>query len=99
MAVIRVIYRWHVDADRHVDFARWWHEGTLRIRAAQPGSLGSTLCCSDADPDVYIGIARWRSRQDVEAFWTVSGSVSFDGAELESVELLDELDNLSVEDA
>lgn len=93
----RVIYRWRVEPELQAEFASWWHEGTLRIRASQPGALGSTLCRSTEEPDCFIGIARWASRDHLEAFWKQAGTVEFRGATMESVEVLDELDHLTVE--
>ena len=94
--MIRVVYRWRVERGREEDFATWWHDGTIRIRQSQPGSLGSTLCRSTKDSEVFVGIARWQNRQDVEAFWGQASDVGFDGAVLESVEVMEELDDLGV---
>lgn len=99
MGVIRVIYRWRVEPERQAEFAIWWHEGTLRIRASEPGAMGSTLCRSTEDPDCFVGIARWVSRDHVEAFWerTGIGALEFRGTTTESIEILEELDHLTVD--
>jgi heme-degrading monooxygenase HmoA len=94
--VIRVVYRWHVEAATESAFVAWWHEGTLGIRASQPGAMGSTLCRSIKDPGQLVGIARWESRAHLEAFWGGAGAVEFPGATLEDVEIFDELDHLTM---
>ena len=93
--MIRVIYRWNVDADRRGDFATWWHEGTLRIRSSRPGALGSTLLAPTTDEPHLVAVARWRSREDLESFWADPGGSEFPGAALVSVEIYDELDDLT----
>jgi heme-degrading monooxygenase HmoA len=91
-----VIYRWRVDRERHADFATWWHDGTIRIRSSRPGALGSTLLAPTGDDDHLVAIARWRSKDDLDSFWADPGGSAFAGAELESVEILEELDDLSL---
>lgn len=95
--MIRVIYRWRVETERQADFAAWWHEGTLQIRASQPGAMGSTLCRSAEDPYCLVGLARWESRGHLEAFWRQAGTVEFEGATMEFTEIFDELDHLTAE--
>jgi heme-degrading monooxygenase HmoA len=97
--VIRVIYRWRVGRERHAAFVTWWHDGTLDIRASQPGSLGSTLCRSPDDPELLIGVARWADRRSLEAFWARAGGAQFPGATLESAQILEEVDHLTEERA
>jgi heme-degrading monooxygenase HmoA len=94
--MIRVLYRWRVASNRRSDFERWWHEGTLWIRSAHSGALGSTLLAPAADDAHVVAVARWRSQGDLEAFWADPGGREFDGAELEVVELFEELDDLTV---
>jgi heme-degrading monooxygenase HmoA len=91
---IRVLYRWRVDTYRRDDFVDWWHEGTLRIRSTRRGALGSTLLAPTNDESHFVAIARWRSRQDLEAFWTDPGGAAFDGAELVSTDVFEEVDDL-----
>jgi hypothetical protein len=95
---IRVIYRWRVDRHRWDDFATWWHERTLRIRASYPGALGSALCQPAQDDEHLVGIARWKSEDDLVRFWgDNAGDPGFAGATLESTEILAEMDNLTEE--
>jgi len=94
--MIRVLYRWRVDEKRQEQFARWWHEGTLRIRDGNPGALGSTLCRSTSDQALIVGIARWESRSHLQRFWERTGKVEFPGATMEAIEILDELDDLTI---
>jgi len=96
--MIRAIYRWRVPAESQDDFASWWHEGTVRIRSSKPGARGSTLLTSDFDRDHYVAIARWVSLEALTAFWNGPGGVQFEGAELVSVEVLEEIDHLTVEE-
>ena len=99
--MIRVVYRWAVAPGAEADFRRWWHDGTLAIRRDRAGALGSALLRSQDDACSLVGVARWRSKADLEAFWTVAGapggrSRAFPRAELTSVEVLDELDDLEI---
>jgi hypothetical protein len=91
-----VIYRWRVDPDRRGEFAAWWHEGTLRIRSTRRGALGSTLLAPSNDVSHFTAIARWRSREDLEAFWADPGGPPFAGAELVSTETFEEVDDLTL---
>jgi heme-degrading monooxygenase HmoA len=95
--MIRVIYRWRVDPDRREEFAAWWHEGTLRIRSTRRGALGSTLLAPNNDVLHFVAVARWRSWEDLEAFWAVAGGSPFDGAELISTEVFEEVDDLTLQ--
>ncbi len=95
--MIRVIYRWRVDDHCRTDFAAWWHEGTLRIRATQPGAMGSTLLRTADDDDHLIGIARWQSKAQLTSFWQRMSPLEFPGAVLESLEVLEEIDHLTIE--
>jgi hypothetical protein len=92
-----VIYRWRVDPARRDEFAAWWHEGTLRIRSTRPGALGSTLLAPSNDALHFAAIARWRSREDLKAFWANPGGTPFDGAELVSTETFEEVDDLTLQ--
>ncbi len=95
--MIRVIYRWRIEADRTADFAGWWHDGTLRIRATQPGAMGSTLLRPTDDEDCLIGIARWQTREQLSSFWERMSPLEFPGAILLSLEVLEEVDHLTLE--
>lgn len=95
--LIRVIYRWRLGPEHREAFKAWWHEGTVRIRATHEGALGSTLMVP-LDGDSYmVAVARWQSRDALERFWANPGGVPFDGAVLESAEILDEVDDLTIE--
>lgn len=94
--MIRVLYRWRVERDRRAEFESWWHLGTLRIRSIHGGAMGSTLLAPTADDEHLVAVARWRSREDLEAFWADPGGAPFLGAELEAVEMFEELDDLVV---
>lgn len=96
--MIRAIYRWRVPPERQDDFVSWWHEGTLRIRSSKPGARGSTLLRMDSDRNHCVAIARWESLEALTVFWDDPGGVQFEGAELVSVEILQEIDHLTVED-
>jgi hypothetical protein len=43
-----------------------------------------------------VAIARWRSRESLEAFWASPNGPPFDGAELVSADVFDEIDDLTV---
>jgi quinol monooxygenase YgiN len=94
--VIRVLYRWRVAPDRRAAFARWWHEGTLGIRANEADALGSTLLDPDGDEDHLVAIARWRTREALEAFWAKTAGPPFEGAVLEPPQIFEELDDLTL---
>lgn len=95
MVVIRVVYRWRVDSGRREAFAKWWHDGTLTIRETRQGALGSTLLAPEKDPSHMVAIARWESKADLQAFWAEPRGTGFDGAELVSAEVFEEVDDLT----
>ena len=45
-----------------------------------------------------MAIARWESLEALTAFWVDPGGVQFEGAELVFVEVLEEIDHLTVEE-
>jgi heme-degrading monooxygenase HmoA len=94
--MVRVLYRWRIEDGRRDAFVEWWHQGTTEIRGNWPGAMGSTLMSDPSDPHHIAAIARWRSRDDVDAFWTAAANQLFEGAHLESIEVFDELDDLTV---
>lgn len=94
--MIRVLYRWTVEPDAQAGFREWWHAGTMRIRAEYPGAMGSTLLENQEDANLFVGVARWASVEALMLFREKVGSLRFDGAELVSVELFEELDDLTI---
>ena len=94
---IRVIYRWRLGPEHRGAFKDWWHEGTLRIRASYDGALGSTLMFPIDDESQIVAIARWRCRADLERFWASPGGTPFDHAVMESAEIFDEVDDLTIQ--
>jgi hypothetical protein len=94
--VIRVIYRWHVEADSEDSFLHWWHEGTLAIRRDRAGALGSTLLRSHDGTSSFTAVARWQSRAELESFWAASTAQAVPGVELAAVEIFDEIDDLEL---
>jgi heme-degrading monooxygenase HmoA len=97
--VIRVIYRWTVDPAETETFIDAWRAATERIRAGQPGAMGSTLLRPSDTENRFVAVARWQRRENVEAFWA-QGSASARpllGGTLESVELLEEIEHMTLE--
>jgi hypothetical protein len=45
-----------------------------------------------------VAIARWESQGDLERFWKSPGGSEFPWVEMESVEVLDEVNHLTIED-
>jgi heme-degrading monooxygenase HmoA len=56
--MIRVIYRWQVQAGQEDAFARAWSRGTRTIRATCKGAHGSVLLRSQRAPAEFLGIAQ-----------------------------------------
>jgi heme-degrading monooxygenase HmoA len=96
--MIRVIYRWRVEDRHRQEFIERWHQGTVRIRSSCPGAMGSTLCDSTPPSDHFVAIARWESQDDLTRFWQDLGGSEFPWAVMESVEILEELDQLTKEE-
>ena len=67
--MIRVVYRWKVQAGQEDTFARAWARGTRAIRATFKGSHGSVLLRSQNAPSEFIGIAQWERLEDCQSFW------------------------------
>ena len=62
-----------------------------------PARLGSTLLRPSDTPSTLVGFARWQRRDDVEAFWTSGNATPLPGATLESIEILDEVEHMTLE--
>jgi heme-degrading monooxygenase HmoA len=95
--MIRVLYRWRVDDGSETAFRTWWHDGTLRIRNGQPGALGSCLLRSDIDLLSFTGMARWETREHLEAFWQSAEGQANPYGNLLAIELFEEVDDLIIE--
>jgi hypothetical protein len=60
--------------------------------------MGSTLLRPADAPNTAVGLARWRRRDDVEAFWASGHATPLPGGNLESIEVLEELEHMTLED-
>jgi hypothetical protein len=54
------------------------------------------LLRSRSDLTLLVGVARWASEDELLQFRHAAGTLSFEGAELEGIEVLDEIDDLTV---
>jgi heme-degrading monooxygenase HmoA len=95
--VIRVLYRWAVDPATEDQFIEAWREATERIRAHEPGALGSTLLRPADSPNTLVGFARWHRREDVEAFWNSGNATPLPDATLESIEIMEEIEHMTLD--
>ena len=68
----------------------------MDIRHAHPGAMGSLLLRSRQEPDLFVGVARWETERQLLEFRQQAPAMVFEGAELESVEVFDELDELTL---
>jgi hypothetical protein len=59
--------------------------------------MGSTLLTTDSDKYLWVAIARWESSEALTAFWDDPGGSQFEGAALVSVDVLEEVDHLTLE--
>ena len=66
--MMRVVYRWQVEAGKEEVFAKAWATGTKAIRSKIKGARGSLLLQKRTDPPTFVGIARWLSLEDWKAF-------------------------------
>lgn len=66
--MLRVVYRWQVEAGKEKVFAKAWAQGTKAIRLKIKGARGSLLLQKRTDPPTFVGIARWLSLEDWKAF-------------------------------
>lgn len=94
--MIRVFCRWRVDDGTDTAFRTWWHDGTLRIRNEQTGALGSCLLRSDTDPLSFTGVARWETREHLEAFWKSAEGQANPYGDFLGTELFEEVDDLAI---
>jgi len=67
--MIRVIYRWKVQAGQERAFVRAWSQGTQAIRATCKGAHGSVLLHSQREPSEFLGVAQWETLEDCQRFW------------------------------
>jgi hypothetical protein len=72
-------------------------QGNASHSPPHPGAMGATLCSPSSPGQTVVAIARWKSQEDLERFWQNPGGSEFPWAEMESVELLEEIDHLTVE--
>jgi len=59
--------------------------------------MGSTLLRTDSDQYQWVAIARWESVESLTAFWNDTSGSQFEGAAVVSVEVLEEVDHLTLE--
>lgn len=94
--MIRVIYRWKVQPGAESAFLTWWHDGTMSIRSAHDGAMGSTLLRSSESPTTFVAVARWKSQEHLARFRRAADVRRFAGATLETIEVLEEIDDLTI---
>jgi Antibiotic biosynthesis monooxygenase len=92
--MIRVMYRWTVAPEDHEHFVEVWREGTRRIQANCAGALGSLLIHRRREPNVFIGFARWESREAWRDAQSTIIGLKLPGPLPESAEFYDELANV-----
>jgi hypothetical protein len=73
--------------------------GTRARSASGPPNRGPWEAHSFAPATTAgLGLARWESQEQLDAFWEATSPLEFPGAVLLSIEILEEVDHLTLED-
>lgn len=67
--MIRVVYRWRVEAENFDAFREAWSRTTDRIHETVPGALGSFMLRGFDDESEVITVAKWDSLESWKRFW------------------------------
>ncbi len=98
--MFRVIYRWSVEPENVEQFERVWLKATNTIYKNVKGAMGSLLMRSANDENIMIGVARWRSLEEWEAFWNDSNPIQMeslsDYSKRISIEKFEEINDQTV---
>lgn len=98
--MIRVIYRWKVEAGKEEQFRAAWKKATTTIRDQNPAARGSFFLQNHQDPTELLTVARWDSFEDWQAFWKGSPPADMQPmrqlAELVSSESFEEIEDHTV---
>jgi quinol monooxygenase YgiN len=68
----------------------------MSIRSSHEGAMGSTLLRSSEAPTTFVGVARWKSQAHLARFRRTAEIRRFAGATIETIEVLEEIDDLTV---
>lgn len=77
--MIRVVYRWQVEAEDFEAFRDTWRHTTNRIHTTVAGALGSFILRSFDQESEVITVAKWDSLESWQAFWDENSPSQMDG--------------------
>ena len=77
--MIRIIYTWQVEPEKHNLFIETWRKTTNTIHEEVKGARGSFMIQNSENDTEIKTIARWDSLEDWEKFWKGSSQKQMGG--------------------